>query len=123
MATQQRPQRQHPHQHHNVPADAVEVEDAEIVPEIEAQEEGEVNQCPHFGGAVEAEEMVEEEVKIDETKLGARVLVSGKEGADAAWKKVTGVVGSWLQKAAPPVSDAECDWSWCVFLGVLFDWT
>lgn len=94
------------------------------MPEVEAQEEGEVGQCPHFHAEeaeeeieVEMEEEVEEWVAIDETKLGARLLVPGKEKGADAWKMAVGVVGSWLQKAAPPASDAECDWSWCVVGG------
>jgi hypothetical protein len=114
VATPQRQQQQHQqHQHQaHVPADAAVVEDAEIVPEVEPQEEDGVAMCPSQPRSDEGEG--EAVVRIDETKLGARLLVAGREKGLDAWKTVAGTVGAWAQKAAPPASDAECDWSWCV---------
>lgn len=86
-----------------MPANAAVVEaDAGITPEVEAQE----------GGDVVA--IVTGMVDIDETKLGAKLLVAGKEekGLATAWRAVVEVAGSLAGKAAPPASDAECDWSW-----------
>lgn len=96
------PAAQQQEQHaHGVPANAAVVEDAGITPEIELQEGDSVT-------------VTVGEVAIDETKLGSKLLVAGKEekGLGSAWQAVVGVAGSWAKKAAPPASDAECDWSW-----------